>query len=89
MPVRLVEDIDLSKKIYDSYLDDSVVLWLVDEEDLEKNGKAYNVMGSDSKEIMDKILNILPNPQMLNEEDFKVKFQFSCIKSCNLMSNMF
>lgn len=73
MPVRMIDDIDLAKKIFDSYLEESVVLWLMDEKDPDKKGKAYNVMGSDTKEIMDNILNLLPNPQMVNEDDFKVK----------------
>lgn len=71
MPVRMVEDYGLVEKVYKSYKEGPIILWLVDETDVENAGIAHNVMGSDMKEIMDKILNILPNPPTLNEDDFQ------------------
>lgn len=84
MPVRIVEDIELVKKISESHLEEPVLLWLIDESDEEKTGKAFNIAGADTKEMVESILNILPNPQMLNKNDFEVSImlQISSIFYC-------
>lgn len=76
IPVRIVEDVILAEKISESYLTNPIALWLIDENGHEMKGKAHNIVGSDTKEIMDKVLGLLPNHQILNEEDFQVCFHY-------------
>lgn len=79
MSVGVVEDLELCDKISNTHKTNPVVLWQVEK---EKNKESQpftslsDIAGSDSKEILENILSILPNPESLNEEQFKVRKLF-------------
>lgn len=77
MQTGIVTDLDLCDKIYPDHKNTPVVFWKPAEDETkpkEKNPKenVYPVDGVDAKEIVDKILELLPEPQTLDEAIFKV-----------------
>jgi hypothetical protein len=72
MSVGVVTDRELCEKISSSYKSDPVVLWRGDETKSEGFVTVHTIKGSDSKEILDNVLSILPNPESLNEQQFQV-----------------
>ncbi|XP_017779588.1 PREDICTED: dnaJ homolog subfamily C member 10-like [Nicrophorus vespilloides] len=64
MMVGVIEDETLSSEIYKDQT--SVVFWQIGED-----AKAHPITGSDSKEILDNVLDLLPNPVAITEVDFK------------------
>ncbi|KAH0813437.1 hypothetical protein GEV33_009353 [Tenebrio molitor] len=71
MSVGVVTDRELCEKISSSYKSDPVVLWRGDETKSEGFVTVHTIKGSDSKEILDNVLSILPNPESLNEQQFQ------------------
>lgn len=75
MPVGVVKDSELCEKISDSYRNNPIVFWQVDsnqETVSESYATLHNIQGSDNKEILNEILNILPNPETIDEKRFAV-----------------
>lgn len=70
MSVGIISDRNLIDKINGK--GSSIVFWQFDKKNPD-NPIVNSVMGSDSKEIVENILNLLPNPELLNEDRFKVK----------------
>ncbi|XP_060524130.1 dnaJ homolog subfamily C member 10-like [Cylas formicarius] len=67
LPVGVVKDSDLCHEILDSYKIQSVVFWQI----VDKNiPEVHAIEGSDSKEILNKVLSIIPNPPVLDEKQF-------------------
>lgn len=69
MSTGIIKDEKLCDKIYESHKMNPVVFWQVKD---DGTSEVHSIEGSDSKEILDKILNILPNPETIDEERFKV-----------------
>ncbi|XP_050310725.1 dnaJ homolog subfamily C member 10-like [Anthonomus grandis grandis] len=67
LQVGLITDPKLSEDISEDYRTQPLVFWEVDS---KKIPKVHIIDGSDFKEIVDKILNILPNPPLLDENKF-------------------
>lgn len=82
MSVGVISDPTLCENIHKSHLQNPVVFWKVDdtdslEEKPQSTSEVHVIQGADSKEILEAVLNLLPNPKLLNETDFQVKmFQF-------------
>lgn len=77
MGVGLITNAKLSKEISKSYKTSPIVLWKVDENAGNKKkplaSEVYTIQGSDTKEILENVLNHLPNPKLLDEGDFGVR----------------
>lgn len=71
MSVGLIENVDLQEKLSKENKDKSIIFWQI-REDQGKAAAIHPIEGSDTKEILEKILSILPNPEILDEERFKV-----------------
>lgn len=77
MSVGVVTDSQLCDKIYKQHTEIPVVFWKVNDT-VELNtddlvfAEVIPIEGSDAKEILDNVLNVLPNPKVLDENDFKV-----------------
>lgn len=69
LQVGLVKDNELCKDISDNYKNHPLVFWQIDD---KKIPQVHVIEGSDYKEIVDKILNILPHPPVLDEIKFHV-----------------
>ncbi|KAL1491528.1 hypothetical protein ABEB36_012112 [Hypothenemus hampei] len=67
LPVGHVKDDKLCQEISDTYKNQPIIFWQIDS---NKIPKVHVIDGSDSKEIVDQILNILPNPPLLDENKF-------------------
>lgn len=77
MPVGVVNDASLCGLIQTDYKTNPVVFWKLDEQNLDTYspdsiGEAHTIIGSDTKEIVEKVLALLPNPQLLDNDSFKV-----------------
>ncbi|KAJ8942244.1 hypothetical protein NQ318_003091 [Aromia moschata] len=67
VPTGDVKDTDLCEQISVDYKEKPVVFWQV-----EKGGiDIHSIAGADTKEILESILNKLPNPEILDEEKFR------------------
>lgn len=77
MGVGLVVDANLCNEIYSNYKNNPVVLWKVDEGTSKK--EVHLIEGADTKEILNSVLNFLPNPVELDESDFRVRIIICCI----------
>ncbi|KAJ3650312.1 hypothetical protein Zmor_022007 [Zophobas morio] len=64
MSVGLVTSPQLCDQVSESHKINPVVLWQPDD-------KVHKIAGSDSKEILESVLNILPNPPSLDEQQFQ------------------
>ena len=82
MSVGLVTSPQLCNKIYESHKTNPVVLW---DKKSESEGKVHNIAGSDSKEILESVLNVLPNPPSLDEQQFQVHKYVGCEKRVILL----
>ncbi|CAH1121720.1 unnamed protein product [Ceutorhynchus assimilis] len=67
LQVAIIKDRDLCEEISDSYKSQPLIFWQMDD---KKIPKVHIIQGSDFKEIVDKILNILPHPPLLDENKF-------------------
>lgn len=77
MSVGVISDPSLCENIHKSYSQNPVVFWKVDdansmEEQSLSSSEVHIIEGSDAKEILEAVLNLLPNPKLLNESDFQV-----------------
>lgn len=75
MSVGLVTDSELCETISKNEKESRIIFRQVklNEEDEElAEPKIHVVKGSDTKEIADKVLELLPEPKILDEEKFKV-----------------
>lgn len=74
LPVGIVEDKDLCETFSEDYKLNPVILWQVK----GKSGKdipeftVHSIKGSDSKELLENVLSLLPNPEILDEKKFQV-----------------
>lgn len=69
----MVTDTDLCKKLSDDYHTNSIILL---QKKNEETPTVVNVIqGSDTKEILENILEMLPNPETLDEQQFRVCFE--------------
>lgn len=70
MSVGLITDKDLHKNLVKDDSENSIILWQ------NKNDGKFDVIhviqASDTKEILEKVLEILPNPEILEEKQFRV-----------------
>lgn len=71
LQVGIVRDEKLCKDISNTYTEEPVVFWEIDS---HKIPKVHFIEASDFKDIVDKILNILPTPPLLDENKFHVSF---------------
>lgn len=67
----------MCEKLSPNYKEQPIIFWQI------KKGKVavHNIEGADTKEILENILNKLPNPKSVDAEDFKVvtlHLLFSC-----------
>lgn len=69
MRVGIIKDRELCEQISESHKNQPIVFWQIDAKNIPE---VHTVEGSDSKEILDKILNILPTPPLLDEKKFHV-----------------
>ncbi|ERL92534.1 hypothetical protein D910_09847 [Dendroctonus ponderosae] len=67
LSVGIVKDSELCEKISESFKKQPIIFWQIDATNIPE---VHIVEGSDSKEILDKILNILPTPPLLDEKKF-------------------
>lgn len=74
MKVGLVTDPDLCNKIYATHKENPIVFWKVNDQKLghKEATEVRSITGSDTKEIVDKLLDLLPDPKTLDEETFGV-----------------
>lgn len=75
MGVGLITDANLCETIYKNYKNNPVVLWKVDENEIDPTSdkEIHVIQGSDTKEILNSVLSFLPNPIELDESDFRVR----------------
>ncbi|XP_031332740.1 dnaJ homolog subfamily C member 10-like [Photinus pyralis] len=74
--VGIIRDTKLANNIHKNYKAQPIVFWEVkeDEGSLDKStssAEIHSIEASDTKEIVTKVLGLLPEPQFLNEESFK------------------
>lgn len=64
----IVKDGVLCEKISSDYKNRPIIFWQ------SKKGKiaVHSIEGADTKEILENVINKLPNPEFLDAEDFKV-----------------
>ncbi|XP_066146223.1 dnaJ homolog subfamily C member 10-like [Euwallacea fornicatus] len=67
LQVGLIKDRDLCHEISDTYKSHPIIFWQID---TNRIPKVHVIEGSNTKEIIDKILNILPMPPLLDENKF-------------------
>lgn len=77
MPVGIIRDEDLCNLIHVNHRTNPIVFWRVDEQNLEKNSpdstaEVHAIIGSDTKEVVEKVLALLPNLQILDDNSFGV-----------------
>lgn len=70
MTVALVTDKELCEKLVEDCNKNSILLWQY--EDDKTPVVVHVIEGVDSKEILVNVLEILPNPETLNEQQFRV-----------------
>lgn len=78
MSVGVISDSILCENIHKSYLQDPVVFWEVDDannskEESPSTSEVHAIQGSDAKEILEAVLNLLPNPKLLSDAEFQVE----------------
>lgn len=86
MSVGTVNDASLCGSIQSDYKINPVVFWQVDEQNFDKDApdssaEVHTIIGSDTKEIVEKVLALLPNPQLLDNDSFRVSIVvlFNCL----------
>lgn len=69
MSAGLITDKKLCKKLSEDYKNSPILLW-----QNKDDGPAIThvIQGSDSKEILANVLGILPNPEILDDHQFRV-----------------
>ena len=76
MSVAKVTDSDLCDEIFEKHHESHIVLWKLRESDVESTLPQMHVIsGSDTKEIVDKILSLMPNPIQLDNDKFRVSIR--------------
>lgn len=72
MKVGLVTDSDLSDKLTNFDPSINVIFWQPKKEsDFEESKQAIPILGADLQDILKNVLNLLPNPDILDETTFK------------------
>lgn len=89
MSVGIIRDPQLCDLIHKLHTSNPVVLWKVNETDSFKDetslgAEIHPIEGADTKEILENILNLLPNPKLLDEKDFQVQFSISACLTLKL-----
>ncbi|KAF5269548.1 hypothetical protein FQR65_LT17955 [Abscondita terminalis] len=72
LPLGIIHDEVLCEKIIENYKQYPVVFWEIKESDSESTSTAevHSIESIETKEIVTKVLSLLPDPQFLNEESF-------------------
>lgn len=78
MPVGLITDKALCTKISTSHNSNPIILWQGNTEEYLEN--LYFEQASDSKQILNSVLQILPNPDRLTDDQFRVSLIFQIDK---------
>lgn len=73
MQTGLVTDVDLAEKMSSDYKGQPIIYWkgVKDDDANADSERIHKISGSDTKEIVENILSVLPNPEVLDEEAFK------------------
>lgn len=78
MGVGYITNAELCETIHKNYRNSPVVFWKVDEESGKKEvspvSEVHVIQGADTKEILNNVLSFLPNPKLLDEADFRVRY---------------
>lgn len=74
MSVGKVIEESLCEKLVENYQENSVILLLRTESVSTSPLLLHVIHGSDTKDILENVLVNLPNPEIVNEEKFKVNF---------------